>query len=204
MTPLMAVDLDGTLLRGNSLRLFASCSLRDALRHGRLDRAARVAGWLALRRLRMCSHRRMKWAVIGATAITDSFKSDFVQKAASLVNPRVKDLVDTRRRQDWHVLLATAAADIYIPWIWDGPYVATRTADNPQHTECRGPRKLEAVMAYAADNGLTLKTAVTDHHDDLALLSAPFVAERILVNPSPQTLRAVEEAKIAIDIVLDD
>ena len=67
---LMAVDLDGTLLRGNSLHIFAVCSLRDALRHGRMTQAATVAGWLALRRLRLCPHTRMKWAIIGATAIT--------------------------------------------------------------------------------------------------------------------------------------
>lgn len=200
--PLTVVDFDGTLLRGNSLHIFAVCSLRDALRHGRLAQAAKVTGWLTLRRLRLCGHRRMKWAVNGATAITSSFKADFVHKIHSSLNTRVKALTDERRNQGQTVLLATAAADLYVPWIWDGPYVATRTADNPTHTECRGEEKLKAVMAYAVDNGLTPTTVITDHHDDLALLKAPF-AERILVSPSAKTLRTIKDAGITIDTLIE-
>lgn len=200
--PLTIVDLDGTLLRGNSLHIFAACSMRDALRHGRLAQAATVAGWLFLRRLRLCGHRRMKWAVIGATAITPSFKVDFVRKIHKSINPQVKTLIDERRHEGTTVLLATAAADLYVPWIWDGPYVATRTADNPSHIECRGEEKLKAVMAYAANNCLTPTTIVTDHHDDMALLMVPF-AERILVSPSAKTLRAIKDTGINIDTLLE-
>lgn len=199
---LMAVDLDGTLLRGNSLHIFAVCSLRDALRHGRMAQAATVAGWLALRRLRLCPHTRMKWAIIGATAITPSFKADFAHKIHTSINPRVKVLIDERRNRGWTVLLATAAADLYVPWIWDGPYVATRTAGNPSHSECRGEEKLKTVMAYADNNGLIPTAIVTDHHDDLALLTAPF-AERILVSPSARTLRAIKDAGITIDTLIE-
>lgn len=203
ITPLMVVDLDGTLLRGNSLHVFAACLLRDSLRHLRLANAAKVAGWCILRGLRLCSHPSMKWGIINATADTDTLRADFAGRISAMLNPQVKNLIDYRREQGYAILLATAAADIYVPLIWDGPYVATRTADNPTHTECRGSQKLDAVTAYATKNQLRLDTIVTDHHDDMALLKAPF-AERILVNPSQQTRRAVQEAQISIDSYLPD
>jgi len=58
----MAVDLDGTLLRGNSLHEYIRCGLR----HGSLWQRTRLAVFLGLRRMRLVSHVWMKRRALGS------------------------------------------------------------------------------------------------------------------------------------------
>ena len=198
---LVAVDLDGTLIHGNSLRLYLWCALRDCVRRRHPLTAARICAVLALRVARIYSHRRMKWRLLQLGGASTSLKNDFTARIKAMMRDDVTQILRTKSDSGCRIVLATAAPDLYIPWFWEGDYLASATFDNPGHIECRGSNKLKAVTAYAAKNGMTLDTVLTDHIDDLALLTAD-VAHRILVNPSARTLAAVNMAGIPIDTIL--
>lgn len=194
---LAVVDLDGTLIAGSSLKVCALSALAYRLRSRRLREAAGILWALSMYALKIYSHRRMKWAVLDRMPDDAEFRRRFTEKIHAMVRPQVKALLDDWRGRGCRILLATASPDVYVRWLWDGPFVATPYRNNPGRRECRGRDKLTAVNRYAAENGLKLYAVVTDHHDDLALLTQP-VPVRILVSPSARTLAATGMAGIDI------
>lgn len=189
---LVVVDLDGTLVKGNTMHIFLRCGMRELVHSRRWAPLCRLGWHLGLRALRLTSHLKMKFAVLPLVPLTPELKDDFTSRVRAAMNPQVQALLhrltDTNPMCD--VLLATAAPDFYIPWIWDGPFVATHGTDNPDRIECRGMNKLRRVMAYAKTHHLPLEVAITDHIDDLPLLTAS--AQRYIVNPSPETVKTLQ------------
>ncbi len=165
--PIAAVDLDGTLVAGNTLHIY----IRTALAHVGMAKRLRILCWLAARRLRLASHQRMKFAILDLIEPTDALLDDFKARVSRHFNPAVTRLLDRLRSEGYRVILATAAPDVYIPRIWNGDFVATPTRDNPERHECRGTAKLAAVHA-AMQPGDYLAAVITDHLDDLPLLAA--------------------------------
>lgn len=185
MTPerkyIMAVDLDNTLVRGNTLHIYIKEGLKFVSLPGRLA----ILCLLALRRLRLISHRTMKFGCLRRIdASNPALRQSFTKRVKALLNPVVTEMI---RKFNGTVLLASAAPDVYIPWIWDGPFLATRTADNPHKTELRGQAKADAVALYAREHSLSVSDVVTDHSDDIPLMLLPGVRV-FLVNPTPKTL----------------
>lgn len=187
---LVALDLDGTLVDGNTLHIYIMCGIRQALCRGHVLRALRIAAWPALRAIRAVSHRTMKFGAIRLIRPDDALQRTFVHAVRARLNPRVVDAVNQWRCDGYTVLLATAAADVYVPWIWNGPYVATPADGSAQ--ECRGAQKLQAVQNYCLQHGLTLHTAVSDHTDDIPLLAA--AQHCVLVKPTLALRQAAVEA----------
>lgn len=177
---LMAVDLDGTLLAGNSLHAY----IRSGFRCGGIGVKLRLAAILALRRLKLISHLTMKRRALAAICPGERLRSDFVSRVRPLVRPEVMSLIERHRAAGGAVLLATAAAGGYVSWIWEGDFVAT---DPAARVECRGEEKLRRVLAFAGSRGLRLGVVVTDHPDDLPLLRHPGT-RRILVAPKDPAL----------------
>lgn len=201
LKPLVVVDLDGTLIYGNSLRLYARCAVSDALRRRRPLRAMRLLGIMGLRLCRLYSHRRMKWRLFQTAGVSAGLQAEFTRRIKADMRADVAAILSEKERDGAAVLLASAAFDFYIPWFWTGPYLATKTLDNPGRVELRGENKLRAVQRYADRNGFRLDTVLTDHSDDLALLAAPF-RQRILVSPSASTRASVAMAGIIVDSFL--
>lgn len=170
---LMAVDLDGTLLRGNSLHEYIRCGLC----HGSLWQRTRLAVFLGLRRMRLVSHVWMKRRALAAIRRDESLVTDFRMHVDALRRREVQRLIDAHVASGGRVLLATAASEVYVPDIWEGDYVCTDAACD---VECRGAAKVRRVLDYAAAHGCRLDIVVTDHPDDMPLLSCPGV-RRIIV-----------------------
>lgn len=160
LTPALVTDLDGTLVAGNTFRIF----IRDGLSRAPLASKARICLWLLLRRLRLVSHARMKFAIL---PLLGKPSRAFSEKIRSLRNPEVEALIARRRAEGWTILLATAAPEVYIKDIWDGPFVATEGCGP---TECRGEEKVRRVEEYLRSHGACLAEAVSDHADDTPLL----------------------------------
>lgn len=169
---LAAIDLDGTLVRGNTLHEYLRLGLREELRAGRIFNFMGIATLLGLRAARLISHRRMKFGSLRRIRPSERLRRRFAERISDILNPEVTALIDELRGEGAEILLATAAPDIYIPWIWDGDFIATRTHANPAMEENRGEAKLCAVLDYAHTHGLELYAVVTDHEDDRPLLSA--------------------------------
>lgn len=191
----MAVDLDGTLVEGNTLHIF----IRTALRSAGFAKAVKIYAWLALRALRLVSHSKMKFAVLKNIDVDEKLFDRFKSAVEARKRPEVLQFIEQCQAEGCRVVLATAAPDVYIPQIWDGEFVATQTYDNAERLECRGSVKLQRLEALKGDNGV-LSAVVTDHFDDLPLLLSG-ARRNILVSPSAKTLRKVREKGVPFEIM---
>ena len=173
--PLMAVDLDGTLLRGNSLHVYIGCGLRCAPLH----RRALIVWALLLRRLRLCPHLTMKRRVLRLIEPTARVRACFQARTAQMRRAEVDAIVADHVSRGGKAVLATAAPETYVPWLWQGDALCT---DALAEKECRGEEKLRRVLEYAAAHGARFDVVVTDHPDDRPLLDYPGI-RRITVGP---------------------
>lgn len=182
--PLVAVDLDGTLVDGNTLHLYIRAAIGEMVHGWRVGALGYTLGMLALRRLGLVSHRTMKFGIFGRIRHTPGLARRFAREAGRRRRADVDALIGRLWEGGYEVLLATAAPAQYVGLLWQGDFVATDmdAATNPGRTECRGDEKLRRVAAYAAARGLTLTAAVSDDlTDDAPLLGA--VAEAYHVSP---------------------
>lgn len=170
--PLMAVDLDGTLVDGNTLHIYIRAAVSEMLRNLRVADLGYTFGMLALRRLGLVSHRTMKFGIFARIHHTPALSRRFEREVRRRMRDDVARLIERKRAEGYHILLATAAPAHYVGLVWQGDYVATDMdcGSNPERTECRGDEKLRRVLDYASARGLTLAAAVSDDTDDDAPL----------------------------------
>lgn len=187
---MVVVDLDGTLFPGNTLREYTLYALRHS--PNRLE----IAFWVALRRAKLVSHRRMKWHILKASADLDC--REFVESVYKNLSQPVQKLLATFRGAE--VVIATAAPERYsLPLAkkLGCRCIATPDAERySEYVENRGEVKLRRVL----DLNLPIRAVVTDHHDDLPLLKLEGV-ERYLVSPSPETRKRVGEMGIECEVI---
>lgn len=188
MNELTVIDLDGTYVRCNTLHVYIRCGVRRMLARLRLLRLVKTLSFLVLRKCGLIDHATMKFGISELIDSNDpALRDDFVAIVKSEINTV---LAGRLAKENGRVLLATAALDLYVPWIWPGDYVATKTAGNKARLECRGEEKLRRVEEYATGKGLELHDFYTDHVDDLPLIKkSPKV---ILVNAGESTKQRLE------------
>lgn len=191
---IVVVDLDGTLLDGNSLHQY----FLSAFKHSNFLIKLKIGWILFLRKIRFISHKYMKFTLIRSIAPNDRIQKDFVFHTKNKIRKEVLIKLDEFRSNGAEVLLATAAPDFYVPWIWDGKFVATTTVNNYQK-ECRGKEKLRAVKEFMGHDSI-LEAVITDHSDDLPLLMEG-AKYNILVNPDKKTLDIIKHKNIAYKIL---
>lgn len=186
------VDLDGTLLNGNSLKIFMK-TLPGVLwrRHAP---GAMVASlwWMGWRSLRVISHRCMKWHLtsIARRHLADDDWEAIAKKMAEDVNTVVRNYIDSPSRAKCEKYLATAAMEEYAAPLsrmlgYDGAVATVFTEDREDYVETRGSRKRDAIEELLERRKLRLESFLTDHYDDLPTASA-FPNLTILVNPTPK------------------
>lgn len=197
-TPLLVTDLDGTYLKGNSLHLFAKCALVDALHHLHLLSFAKICTALLARRLRLLSHISMKNKILAAAVLTPSLRHLFEQRVKAMISPEATRIIAHYRDMGYSVLLATAASAIYVPWIWTGDWIATPSLSG---VECRGDEKKRQALDYAHRCNMIIRVAMTDHFDDLPLLSIPTLTNRYLLSPSADSIALIEASGIEAEII---
>lgn len=198
--PCVVVDLDGTLLQGNSLRRLIRYMAVKLLRERRLWLLAKLCGLAALRRVKAISHVRMKYPIhsMAAGMMDDSELAVFADSLKPLLNTRLFARLDDYRRRGYKLIIATAAPDLYLPQLvaalgFDGFVATALTDDIAAYTETRGERKVALVTACAAARGLEIRAVATDHEDDLPLLGLPAV-ERLLVSPTVRLRRLAADS----------
>lgn len=189
---MIVVDLDGTLLTCNSFRLFASYLFRNALKKGKVGTTLKFSFWTAARKLNIINHRRLKWQLMKLADISMT-ENDYRLLAENLVKCINPSVVQFLRGKEW--ILATAASYEYVLFlsrlIGCKSFIATKRPASglfKDYRENKGERKLETIGSTFPDS--EIDTAITDHLDDLPLLSAAH--RRILVNPSKSTLNNVQ------------
>lgn len=190
--PCVAVDLDGTLLRGNSLHIMLRFMAAKLRRDGRYGSLLRMVGLLGLRRLGLISHVRMKHPLhaLAAGLLTESDVERLTSVLTGAVNRELTDFLAEYRRRGYKLLLATAAPDVYTRqlatvWGFDAVVATPLSARVADYAETRGERKRELCLNFAAERGWIIKAVATDHSDDLPLLSLSGI-DRLLVGPAPE------------------
>lgn len=202
------VDVDGTVIRGNSMREMMKFMLRSAVAEGNLRLAATLAWRMMLRGLRLISHREMKHPIHlrASEYMADNGRMGrFMRRIMAKTHPGVMELLADLRKNGVKILLATAAPDIYVAALADAlgadGYTATHAASTlDEYLENRGMEKLVRAERYASERGWSISCVVTDHKDDLSLLLLPGV-RRVLVAPGAELCRSLDEARIVYEVI---
>lgn len=197
------IDLDGTLIAGNSMKLFMVWLPMRLLKKGKAVEALKAVWHVALRALRITDHSRMKWNLtsIARRSLDFSDWESIADRILRRLNPEVDRFIKSRRTEGDRLCLATAAPAEYAERIarnYGMEYVlATRfTPDFSDYSENNGVRKLNAIRNLIEGKKLGMTVFLTDHHDDLPTIRA-YPGKTLLVNPSPKTRELCREEKIS-------
>lgn len=187
-TGIVVVDLDGTLVCGNTWRFFARFLLRHALRRGRVVTVVCLAAMLLLRRLRLISHAEVKRRFMLRSRMLSPRDLDiFADAMAERFDADVLAEVRRQERGGAMPLLATAAAGEYAPLIARRAGISHVVCTQPAaaqgriYAEARGARKADLVWQFARRHALPVVMVITDHPDDMPLFERFSDARHIFV-----------------------
>ena len=205
-TPCVVVDLDGTLLQGNSFRMFIRFLVGHLKERGAYTSLAKVIGLLAARKAGVISHVAMKYPIhrLGTQTMSDIDLTEFASQLAGALNQRLVRELSRLRSEGARIVLATAAPALYIPYLFRhlnfDEWIATPlSGEYDGYVETRGETKRRLVCALAGEKGWNVEAVVTDHDDDLPSLLLPFV-RRILVNPTSTLKDALDTAGLDYEV----
>lgn len=184
------VDLDGTLVKGNSLKIFMGRLPWTLLKRRAPGASILSLWWMGCRCLRLVSHRDMKWRLtrLSRRHLLPEDWDVVAERISAKINPVVKDYMDSPSRSKCAKFIATAAMEEYVAPLcrllgYDG-IVATRFSDiRKDYVEMRGLEKLAGIQDVLASRQLRLESFLTDHYDDIPT-AREYPGLSILVNPS--------------------
>lgn len=196
--PVTVVDLDGTYLNGNTLKIYFQCGIKFLISKGLLPKAISLMAYVIARRLRLITHLKLKKEILDTLYPYPEILPRFQKKALRKVNPMVAALINRNYQAGHKILLATAAPSFYVKGIWSGAnIIATEYSPSNQNLiECKGNEKLRRVNEWISQNYCILDTVISDHYDDAPLFAANTCSAaeaNILVNPNRKTLRFFRE-----------
>lgn len=196
-TPLMVVDLDGTLVSVNTFTLFTKWLAQHLYHDYGFIPLLGLCRDVLLRKCRLIPHSEVKRRIlrIAANNCKESDFRKFAESLKSCLRPEVMTLIKDFMQEGGVVVLATAAPAVYalpfagilgIPYCEATQYSGSSAPSTSDFEECRGDVKRMRVERLARGRNLRIECVLTDHHEDLPLLSLPNI-ERILVTPSSHT-----------------
>lgn len=183
-------DLDGTLLMGNSMKVFMRKLPWMLLKRKSLGAGIASLWWMGCRLTRAVSHRKMKWHLTGI-ARRHLREEDWEMTAQCLmrkINPAVAEYMSAPARCRCEKYIATAAPEEYaIPLSrllgYDGAVATHFSEDMEEYAEMRGIAKLEGIQNLIRERHLRLESFLTDHFDDTPT-AREYPGLTILVNPT--------------------
>lgn len=199
----VVVDLDGTLVLGNSFHEF----LGKLWQHGGVTarRSLLAASMLRAGSQGTSGRQLMKHRVIELYSRLEPARADAVLTATvdaclAQISAPVLSLVRSRADAGWSVVLATAAPAVYAEVLaarlgFDACLASSMTPGGPDE-ELIGERKAAAVRAWLAErvasadaDGSVPVLVVTDHRDDLPLMA---LADEVALQGSAEERAAIE------------
>ncbi len=195
--PCTVIDLDGTYVDGNTLKIYLGCGVRFLMSRGKIPPIARLLKAILRRKLGKCDHRRMKETILSTLYPYPQILPTFCKKVKSRINPDIKSLIKRNSSNGHRILLATAAPEFYVRSFWTGDLVATDFQPDKPLKECVREEKVLQVTKWLEANNCKLDTVVTDSIDDIGLVKENISGANILVKPSASDLRAFRELKPA-------
>jgi len=184
-SPVLILDLDGTVLSVNSYPRWARRLARGAFPHlsgfRRFRVAASAAAVLATRRLQLIGHDRTKWRLqtLWLAATRDdggASEANLRGELLAFVRPEFQPILAAVREGAIDAVLATAAAEEYARGLGQAlgfSYIlANRRPPTPRAASSSGQRKCQSVIDFLFAQGWQDRPRIlfTDHPDDLPLM----------------------------------
>ncbi|MDE6021872.1 MAG: haloacid dehalogenase-like hydrolase [Muribaculaceae bacterium] len=197
------VDLDGTLITENSMRIFMRKLPGILLKRKAPGAAIAALWWIWLRAMRITSHRNMKWHLtrLGRRHLGESDWESIAEQITLALDPDVSNFIETRKKLGCLIYIATAAPEEYsVPLCrilgYDG-VIATIFSENPgEYEEMKGYAKHDSIEHLLADAHLRLESFLTDHPDDIPTASA-YPGLTIIVHPTKKTAEQFHEVGVS-------
>lgn len=197
MRKALAIDLDGTLLDTNTFQDYLSYVANAALRKFKWCIVSSIVWWVTLRKLRLVSHSRMKYALLRSTVgfVARQGRLDqFVEQELTCVNTAVRNLMEPYRNRGYLLILCTAAPSHYAHPIAEYFGIdlccATQLPSEVvigEWQECVGKNKVDALVRLLQVHKAELDVVITNHYDDLPLINYNTEGRNIVVCASEKT-----------------
>ena len=188
--PCTVVDIDGTYIKGNTLKMYFQCGLCYLLGRLKILQAVKLIYSVVLRRLRIISHYKMKMVILDTLYPYPEILTMLRKKALKKVNPLVGAFIEKNKKEGHTIVFASAAPEFYVKELLpDENVVASLYFPFDELFEYRGIRKFNELNAWLNCHNGVLDTVITDHYDDAPLFAANKNGTNVLVNPSAKTLR---------------
>jgi phosphoserine phosphatase len=184
-TPVLILDLDGTVLSENSFPCWALHLVRARFPHLRAPRRWRIScsavAMVAARKLRLMSHEWLKWRLqalwqIATAGDGGAAEHDIVQELVRIVRPELMPVLAAVAAGQVDAILATAAPGEYADGLGHrlgfADVLTTRCGRAKPNPDNSGPYKRDAVMSLIVGRGWLDRPRVlfTDHVDDIPLM----------------------------------
>lgn len=207
MKKAVIVDFDGTFVSINSFEFFYKELAISALKEKDIDLFAFLFKQITLRKLRLIKHCELKKRTLHYFFENElnSFVPTFVNKLHEFVNESVLSICKDYKKNGYAVHLCTAAPELYVkPFVdsFDVKFDDVICTPNP-HEDCEWKenlleRKKETTMELLSQRDEQLSVLITDHHNDLPLLSVT-KEKNLLVNPSSETISILKDNQIPFE-----
>lgn len=205
--PCVVIDLDGTLLKGNSLHELIKFTLAGKVRNVGLKQRFAIGVRLVMRRLKLIHHVDMKYPFHREVekAIGCEEMAIFVRHIAGMIRPEVLQQVRNLQHEGYMCVLATAAPAFYASELgkrfgFDMCVATGLSAEAGGYVEARGEEKKLRVCNAVSEAGGKIEVVMTDHEDDLPLLRIPDV-KRWLVSPTDALCSALKRDGLDFEII---
>lgn len=212
MRKALAIDLDGTLINSNSFQDYLSYCGNVAMHRFKLGIAISIVWWVMLRKLRLISHSRMKYALLQKTASfmsREGYLDLFVEQELTRINQTARQIMEPYRNRGHLLILTTASPALYAHPIAENLNLdlccATLLPSEVvigEWKECVKEQKVDALRRMLQVHKAELDVVITDHYDDLPLLNYNAKGRNIVVNASAQTRQMLaKQCKVAYELV---
>ena len=207
MRKAVIVDFDGTFVSINSFEFFYKELAICALKEKNIYLFAFLFKQILLRKLRIIKHCELKKRTLHYFFENklDAFVPTFVNKLHSYVNERVLSVCKDYKQNGYAVHLCTAAPELYVKPFFDSFEVKfddVICTPNPHEDydwkENLLDRKKETTMELLSQRDELLSVLITDHHNDLPLLSVS-KEKNLLINPSAKTVSILKKNQIPFE-----
>lgn len=206
----IAIDLDGTLIMGNTFRDYLSFCGKKALACCRFGLCFVILWMVFLRKLRLVSHARMKKALLSETMAffsQDGHLDAFLEEELQKLNPKVMAQIEAFRKQGFALAMVTAAPVSYAQEIaarlhFDACMATPLPSSQPQEMwhENKAEKKVESLQQWLVAEDLQLSAVITDHTDDLPLAQA--TSESVFLYSSNKKISAAFSQQISCNLVI--
>lgn len=196
------LDLDGTLLHGNSLWMFIIFILKKLGKRRKFVKIFELISLLVARKMHLINHVRMKYAF---HAIGEHLNNEEMDEFVTILSEKLNTkLLNEIQKRDYKIILASAAPFNYCNSLseklgFDNCIATSFVSTLSEYTETRSEAKRDKVLRYVNERGCEIGIVITDHKDDMPLLRLDNI-ERLLVDPDSNFISDLQKEGLSFHI----